>query len=120
MKFLIRLWSAFVAWLFGKESKQARYAQPPYALELVEGSFPKILHPRVVYVLTEDGDPWEAKFICPCGCGAELELNLLPDTRPVWRVAQGVDGRVTLHPSVWRKVGCRSHFWIRDGAVLWS
>ncbi|MDM9644782.1 DUF6527 family protein [Rhizobium sp. S163] len=27
--------------------------------------------------------------------------------------------RPTLHPSVWRNSGCRSHFWVRRGRIAW-
>jgi hypothetical protein len=90
-----------------------------YLLTTVEGAFPAKLKHRRVYVLTEDGTPWQASMICPCGCGKTLELNLLPDERPVWRYSADKKGRVSLLPSVWRQVGCRSHFWLRNGRIMW-
>jgi hypothetical protein len=83
------------------------------------GSMPRRLASDVVYILTEDGQPWQAVMICPCGCGAVLEMNLLPDDRPVWKASFGKKGRPTLHPSIWRKVGCKSHFFVREGQVIW-
>ena len=60
-----------------------------------------------------------SRFGCPCGCGRVLHMNLLPDERPCWRVTRNVDGTVTLHPSVWRKKDCGSHFWLRNGRIRW-
>jgi hypothetical protein len=73
-----------------------------------------------VYVLGEEGYEWTAVFVCPCGCGDVIRLNLLEgDHRPTWRVSHGPNKHVTVHPSVWRNVGCSSHFIIREGLVHW-
>lgn len=117
-------WSAGIARCIGAVwlSAQGAIAYPFQShiqLVSVEGSFPKKLRRKRVYVLTEDGTPWQASMICPCGCGATLEMNLLPDERPRWTFAQDEKGRATLKPSVWRKVGCKSHFVLRNGVVRW-
>jgi len=88
-------------------------------LRLVEGTFPKPLKANLLYILTEDGQPWQAAMICPCGCGATLDMNLLTDERPCWRYSANKRGGASLHPSVWRKIGCKSHFWLRDGKISW-
>jgi hypothetical protein len=73
-----------------------------------------------VYVVGEEGYEWIAVFICPCGCGQIVRLNLLyGDNRPTWRVTHDRRRRVTIRPSVWRKIDCRSHFIIRDGLIIW-
>ncbi|MCY4231086.1 MAG: DUF6527 family protein, partial [Alphaproteobacteria bacterium] len=36
-----------------------------------------------------------------------------------WHVMRNTDGAVTLHPSVWRKKDCGSHFWLRNGRIRW-
>src|SRR5437868_5740137 len=64
----------------------------------------------VVYIVGEDGYDWSAVLKCPGGCGKVLEMNLLPDAKPVWRVSEHEDGSVSLRPSVWLKTGCRCHF----------
>ena len=46
-------------------------------------------------------------------------MNLLPNERPCWRVTWNVNGTVTLHPSVWRRKDCGSHFWLRNGRIRW-
>ena len=84
-----------------------------------DGSMPSSLKPKVLYVVTEDGIAWQAALICPCGCGDRLDLNLLPDERPCWRVGIGSDEIASLQPSVWRTEGCRSHFFLREGHIVW-
>ncbi|WP_319003147.1 DUF6527 family protein [Acidovorax radicis] len=56
---------------------------------------------------------------CPCGCGRILELLLIPEAHPRWKLTVDSGGRPTLHPSVWVKDGCRSHFWLRQGQIEW-
>lgn len=87
---------------------------------LVVDEQPDLLDPGVCYLIGENNDWWFAAFSCPCGCGAEVVLNLLPTTRPRWRVEVGKDHLVTLSPSINRHVGCNSHFFIREGSVLWA
>lgn len=72
----------------------------------------------VIYLVGEDV-PWSATMRCPCGCGATIQLSLLPDDSPSWRAEEHADGTVTLWPSVWRSKGCRSHFFVRRGRILW-
>jgi hypothetical protein len=52
-------------------------------------------------------------LICHCGCGALIQLNELDDTRPRWKIINGN----TIHPSINRIVGCKSHFSIINGKV---
>ncbi|WP_236819161.1 DUF6527 family protein [Alicyclobacillus ferrooxydans] len=58
-------------------------------------------------------------MLCPCGCGEVLHMSLHPDGRPRWELTRHPDGTVSLSPSVWRKVGCRSHFFLERGRVRW-
>ena len=84
-----------------------------------EGALSSDLKSKTLYIVTEEGVAWQAAIICPCGCGDKLDLNLLPDERPCWRVRIGPSGAASLHPSVWRTEGCRSHFFLRDGHITW-
>jgi hypothetical protein len=109
----IRTWlMALWAWVNGPFDR-------PYRLVMVEGRFPAHIDSKRLYVLTEDGVPWEARMICPCGCKAALDLNLLPDDPPTWRFEADEKKRATLHPSVWRKIDCKSHFILRNGRIQW-
>jgi hypothetical protein len=91
-----------------------------YRLVLVEGAMPERLRRRTLYILTEDRQPWVASMICPCGCGETLEMNLLTDERPCWRYSVDSKGHPSLEPSVWRKMECRSHFFLRKGRIEWT
>ena len=92
---------------------------PPYRTMVVQDSLPAQLLRRTVYIVREDGFDEQVALLCPCGCGRVLQMNLVPDERPCWRVMQNVDGAVTLHPSVRRKKDCGSHFWLRNGRIHW-
>ena len=68
--------------------------------------------------MVDEGQAWAAAMRCPCGCEEVIELSLSQSANPRWDLL-GTRRRPTLRPSVWRNVGCRSHFWVRDGRVLW-
>lgn len=59
-----------------------------------------------------------AYFACPCGCRDIVVLNLDPGTGPAWILFDEGDG-VSIIPSVVRESGCRSHFILWKGGVLW-
>ena len=90
----------------------------PYrAAECADDELPTNFRPRRIYLL---GDPaWRVAFVCPCGCGEIVELCLLENVKPRWRATTDATGLVTLHPSVWKKGGCHSHYVIRDGRIRW-
>lgn len=75
--------------------------------------------PFVVYIAGSGENVWAASMVCPCGCEEIIELNLLKQVRPQWQVSEDPDGSVSIHPSVWRNSGCRSHFILRQGAIHW-
>lgn len=97
----------------------ARFS-PRRALEIVEGdSLPERLPRRNLILAREDGEDWCVGLHCPCGCGERLEMMTLGNVAPRWDVQLDGKGRVSLHPSVWRRVGCRSHFWVKAGKIVW-
>jgi hypothetical protein len=67
----------------------------------------------------DDGDDWSVGMRCPCGCGQRLEMMLLKEVKPRWDVSVDPRGRISLHPSVWLREGCKSHFWVRAGKIVW-
>jgi hypothetical protein len=75
---------------------------------------------RHLYVVGERGEDWYAALVCPCGCGALIDLNLVPPGRPCWKLTVHSDGTPTLGPSVWRQVDCRAHFFVRQGRIVWA
>ena len=54
--------------------------------------------------------PKRLQFLCPCGCGEVVSLNLLRDAGPAWRLEIDEESRVSVWPSVRRQSGCKSHF----------
>ena len=79
---------------------------------------PERLRSRTVYLLGEGEHIWSVIMVCPCGCGEQIQLSTVGG-RPKWSVETESDGAVTLNPSVWRKVGCESHFFLRRGVIQW-
>jgi len=108
--FLVRVWAWISGWF--------RRGEKPLRTAWIE-ELPDNLDPGTIYVAGENGHLWFAAMICPCGCGETLYMSLQQDRRPCWRLSEDRDGSVTLHPSVWRQVGCRSHFFLRRGQVEW-
>jgi hypothetical protein len=101
-------------------SKLAFWNKPkPYSTIFVEDCLPDNLKLKTLYVVHENGAFEQAAMLCPCACGQILHMNLLQDERPCWKVTHHSDGTASLHPSVWRKKGCRSHFWFQRGNVQW-
>lgn len=55
---------------------------------------------------------------CPDGCGETLVVNIDPRAGKAWRMDTRGEG-LTLYPSVWRDGGCRSHFIVWRGFLIW-
>lgn len=111
MERLCELWRRGLDRLFG--------APQAYRIEHVEE--PPVGAARgVLYLIGEGDDPWFAAMRCPCGCGRRHEMNLLPDDHPAWRLEFDRMGAPSLHPSIWLKTGCESHFFLRRGKVEWA
>lgn len=95
-----------------------RPAEPPRFQFARSEDLPEMVEPLTVVAVGEGEHLWYAVLVCPCGCGETIQLSLLQDERPRWRLTAR-DGVPTLSPSVWRHRGCRSHFILRDGLVTW-
>ena len=95
-------------------------ALPRRRLEISVNDLLPAKMPRRSLVLVRDGgDDWSVGMRCPCGCGDVIELPLQLGVRPRWSLEADPFGQPTLSPSVWRRTGCRSHFWVRGGRVCW-
>lgn len=109
MKFFRRFWIAVTGY----------FIRPRWLAEVCEDIPEKPRRGRV-YLIGDEDAPWAAGLVCPCGCGALIQLSLVTEDRPSWRAHTSEFGQVTLHPSIWRVRGCKSHFWIRDGRLIWA
>jgi hypothetical protein len=116
--YLSAIWRALLSFI---QSLGARlgWRQEHRFRSVVVDDVPETLKDYELYLVGSQVSPWLAAMRCPCGCGASLLLNLLPEERPCWSVRETQKGIVSLHPSVWRQVGCRSHFFLRDGRIQW-
>jgi len=93
---------------------------PPRRLIVVAGdTLPDALPARDLVLARDDDEDWSVGMRCPCGCGQRLELMLLKEVKPRWDLTADCHGAPTLSPSVWLRKGCRSHFWLRGGKVIW-
>jgi hypothetical protein len=93
---------------------------PRRSLVVVEGDMLPNRLPLWNLVTARDGDEeWSVGLRCPCGCGQRLEMMLLKGVKPRWDISVNPKGHVSLHPSVWLREGCRSHFWVKAGKIVW-
>ena len=95
-----------------------RDVKPSFVTRIVS-DVPERLDAGLIYLVGEDGHYWQVALNCPCGCHAVIHLNLVPPGPPLWGARLYEDGRLTISPSIWRSVGCYSHFWIRRGHLMW-
>ncbi len=80
---------------------------------------PEIILNRNIHIVGVKNNPWVIAFNCPCGCNKLIQLNLLVDGEDTWSFKVNKKGKINIYPSVWRKVGCKSHFFIRKSKVVW-
>lgn len=105
MKFITRLWG--------------RYGFRRKLILVFSDTPPMDLSSRNIYLAREDGENWAVAFKCPCGCKDRIELQLIAEASPNWHLANDHNKHPTLHPSIWRTTGCKSHFWLRKGRIHW-
>jgi len=74
---------------------------------------PSTLEPGKLYVSRKYK---AAVHICCCGCGAKV---VTPLSSAEWHVEETARG-VSVSPSIGNARPCRTHYWIRDGRVLWQ
>lgn len=75
---------------------------------------PQTLVPGVLYITERYRT---ASHLCACGCGSKVVTPFSPAD---WRMVRQGD-RVSLYPSIgnWN-YACRSHYWIKNNAIVWS
>jgi hypothetical protein len=74
---------------------------------------PEVLEEGVLYISQEFET---STHLCACGCKTEV---VLPITQAGWSLKVDND-MVTLHPSIGNRFACKSHYWIRNGEVVWA
>ncbi|MCS6115937.1 DUF6527 family protein [Shewanella baltica] len=89
-----------------------------YKVELVEDE-PDNVDERIIYIVGDKDFYAIAIMLCPCGCKSKINLNLIHSDKPTWTIK--FDNKMpTIKPSIWRTVGCKSHFFLRSGKVVWA
>lgn len=105
-----------IAWL-----RLAEWWAGPRKLIEVQGDLPPDQMPsRDLVLLREGGELWSIMMRCPCGCGQLVELPLIREARPRWSLHVDMHGHPTLAPSIWRREGCRAHYFVMHGKVVWA
>lgn len=85
----------------------------------IVNEIPVKFNSQTIYLEGEKNNFWIAAFVCPCGCQEIIYLNLLKNVDPNWKIRINFWGKISIYPSVWRKVGCKSHFIICKSKVIW-
>lgn len=106
------IWRVLYHW-GTKRRKPAAYRAEHFA------ELPEKLRDRRLYIIGDGLAPWAAAMLCPCGCGNVIQLSLLDADSPRWQLSVDRKGLPTLSPSVHRTKGCRSHFFLRAGQIVW-
>jgi hypothetical protein len=78
----------------------------------------EVQHHKIICIGVDDNFKW-ACMKCPCGCDELLTLSLMRSHYPNWSLVIDKKHRPTLSPSVVNRKGCKSHFWIRKGKIIW-
>ena len=91
---------------------------PSYASEKVE-DLPDALEPKTLYIVGEDS-PWAAALLCPCGCKEVIQISLIANDNPRWRLFEHTDKTMSIFPSIRRTKNCCAHFFLRRGRIAWA
>lgn len=75
---------------------------------------------KTVLIVGHENFPKWALLRCPCGCNEVLTLSLMGNYKPNWQFNLDEWHKVSLSPSVWKTDGCKSHFFIKHGKVVWA
>lgn len=114
-----RYWMSLGEGLLPIAVKVGAVRQPELVIaEVDDNPGPAIMANNVLYKVQHEEWPKWADFKCPCGCGDVISISIA-EGRNSWKLKRDFWGRPSLHPSVWRKAACKSHFWVRKGKIHW-
>jgi hypothetical protein len=86
---------------------------------IYQNELPDSFEKSTIYVIGEKKHYWCIAMLCPCGCNAVIQLNLLPQVSPQWSFFRSRNATITISPSIWRNNGCKSHFYVSNGRIAW-
>lgn len=91
-----------------------------YKVEIIpDNPNPENLKKNIIYVVGDKKYVKWAYIKCPCGCNNSIMLSLNKNSFPSWSVKQDKLGRATISPSINKLDGCRSHFLVKKGKLIW-
>lgn len=97
------------------------FKQFQYKVEILpDNPNPDILKKDIVYVVGGKKYMKWAYLKCPCGCNDSIMLSLNKNSFPSWSIKRDKFGRATIHPSINKLEGCKSHFLIKKGRLIWA
>jgi hypothetical protein len=108
-----KLYKWFIRLFFKRELD----TETQYKFQFVT-EIPDIAKKNILYFIGNEGYYWQFVMLCPCGCNSLLHMNLMDDYDPYWSY-QIHDDLITVTPSIDRVVGCKSHFFVREGRIVW-
>jgi hypothetical protein len=73
----------------------------------------------LIYLVERNGRRLWAVLECPCRLGHRLSVSLQASDNPHWTL-KSKGNLATIHPSLWYRDQCRSHFWITRNQVKWA
>jgi hypothetical protein len=95
------------------------FLQKRYKHQIVN-DVPDIVKSGIIYIIKNNGYPWQIVMLCPCGCKKNLHMNLVKEYYPYWKFKIDKRNKISLSPSVHRIVGCKSHFFVRYSKIVWA
>lgn len=107
---LQQVWSRVLAYFDGWLGR--------YTVVVVD-DLPDEVQAHKLYAVGDSGHYWLAALRCPCGCGETIQLPMIEGQRPRWTLTLKRTRLPSLSPSIDRSVGCRSHFWLKQGIIRW-
>lgn len=92
-----------------------------YKVELTSNNpnFEDIKDGTIILVGGKNYTKW-AYLKCPCGCNELIMISLGKGKYPNWNIDLDRFGRPSIHPSIYKTTGCKSHFWIIKGKIIWA
>lgn len=116
MKWMKNIWSSLIHWWYGESDDKKGIYQ---LLDVVDQPLLDEVETNIVYYIGDKDWKWLLMFQCPCGCDDIIYLSLLEKSKQNWSI-EGMNNNIfSIHPSINRQVGCRSHFFITHNEVRW-
>lgn len=108
---------AFLLWLF----VTLRLVQRPELMATLVADHPDrdAMKVGMIYIVGGAGYRKWAYFRCPADHEEIIQLSLMTERRPRWRITTDMLGRPTIHPSVRQLDGSCAHFWVKNGRIDW-